>query len=175
MAPLPERRSKKLVLYQKAESKLRRRQSSSKLRRQPRRNNTCPAHLGHLQPPARARRETDRLAANACHQITFRRLFRAASGWGNQRIEQKLVERKQLKSVQPAQEDGNATQSSAYSVKVAACFNWNRAKYRRGVLGTAASCPKSRGCAILVCKSKSARGWILLDRPRPSKHLPQYG
>jgi len=28
-------------------------------------------------------------------------------------------------------------QSSAYSVKLAACFNWNRAKYRRACIGTA--------------------------------------
>jgi len=41
-----------------------------------------------------------------------------------------------------AQEDDNATQSSAYSVKLAPCFNWKRAKQGQMCIGTAALfCP----------------------------------
>ena len=70
------------------------------------------------------------------------------------------------------------TQSSAYSVKLAACFNWNRAKYRRTCIRTAALfylLPEVSMVRDACAKPKNERGSNLLDRPRPSKHLPQYG
>src|SRR6185369_5801361 len=76
------------------------------------------------------------------------------------------------------QEDDNATQSSAYSVKLAPCFNWKRAKQRRMCIGTAALfclLPEVSMVRSASAQPKTERGSNLLDRPRPSKHLPQYG
>jgi len=43
------------------------------------------------------------------------------------------VKRQQPRALQAAQKHGNATKSSAYSVKLAACFNWISPKWHKRI------------------------------------------
>jgi len=62
------------------------------------------------------------------------------------------VKRQHLKGIQPEQENGNATKSSAYSVKLAISFNWNYVKHRQTWIGASFLLylsPEASWCAMM--------------------------